>query len=173
MDKLTDITKDYLADFEVLTEARKQFEQELEHWWTGIFTLTVEPELRKAYEGNPDVWENQSRPGMCHWRVHKNDPVYLEIVDPRASDRRFYTVTLKVWSQPDLKKIAKQDKLVALMSSVAKKVVGSAPLNWKSRNLATVDIEIQPEDPDETARQVCDVAVRYYEIVLAYALAAK
>ena len=100
MEKLTAIAKDYLADFEVLTEARKEFEQQMEHWWTEVFTNRVEPALLKQYSEKPEIWVNKNRPGMCHWRAHRDHSVYLELIDPRAGERRYYTVSIVVGSQP-------------------------------------------------------------------------
>ena len=173
MEKLSDIAKDYLADFEVLTEARKEIEQQLANWWAEIFTKTVKPALLKEHEAEPNIWENQNRPGMCHWRVRSGHPVYLELLDPRASDRRFYTVSVMIGSQPDLKKLSKQAALITQMNKVARiqKVAWDAGLNWDNRQLASLDVEILADDPEETARQVCDAAVRYYRVVLEFARA--
>ena len=55
------------------------------------------------------------------------------------------------------------------MNTVAGQQKIAGDLNWNQRYLATLDIELLADDPEETARQVCDAAVRYYQVVLEYA----
>lgn len=175
MDTLSDITKDYLADIEILTEAKAEFDQQMEQWWTAIVTHVVLPALKIEYSGSPDIWENRAKPGKCTWSVGKDDPIYLQIVDPRSGHRPFYTVSVRCSSQPTLRDLAAQEALVSNMNRVAveQKAVDSKGLNWKQREMLTQDIDIIPDDPDETGRKVCDVAVRYCRIVMEYARVTK
>lgn len=168
MKNLTDIAKDYLEAVEVLTEARKQFEEEMAEWWTEVFDDTVKPALKKIAPGTPYIWENASRPGVCHWRITKKSPIYIAFEDPRASDRKFYTVTLKLASKPDLQELKKNAPLVARLDAAAKRngVGGKDGLNWKTRELASADIGIQPDDGEETAGQVRDAAIGFFQVVL-------
>jgi len=55
------------------------------------------------------------------------------------------------------------------MTTVAQQQKIAGDLNWNQRQLATLDIELLADDPEETAQQVCDAAVRYYQVVLEYA----
>jgi hypothetical protein len=175
MNTLSEITKDYLADIEILTEAKEEFDQQMEKWWTAIFTHVVIPALQTEHSGSPDIWENKAKPGKCHWRAASDDPIYLEIVDPRSSHRPFYTVSVRCSSQPILRDLAAQEALVSNMNRVAieQKAVDSKGLNWKQREMLSEDIEIIADDLDETGREVCDVAVRFCRIVLEYARVTK
>lgn len=168
MKNLTNIAKDYLDAVEVLTEARKQFEEEMGQWWSDLLEETVKPALKEISPGTPYVWENASTPGVCHWRLTKKAPIYLQFKDPRASDRKFYTVSLKMASKPDLQEMKKNAALVDRLEKTAMHhgVGGKDGLNWKSRELVIVDIEILAEDPEETAGQVRDAAISLLQVVL-------
>lgn len=175
MNALGEIAKDYLAEFEILTEARKIFEQELGEWWNVIIGRKVLPALEEQLGDEPSIWENRNRPGMCDWRVAAGDPVRLRIMDPRTSDRGFYAVLVTVASQPKLKKIKKNFTLVQSMNSVAvQNGVAEPPgLNWSSRRLAARDIQILPDDPEKTGDQVRETAISFCQVLLEYARVTK
>ena len=80
MDKLTDIAKDYLTDFDVLTDARKEFESQLDAWWRNLISKRVKPELIKINKTELVVWDNQNRLGMCHCKVIRGQDILLELL---------------------------------------------------------------------------------------------
>jgi hypothetical protein len=171
MDKLSDIAKDYLADFEVLTDARKEFEEQMDDWWSGVFHKHVKPELTaltKETQSALHIWENQDNPGMCHCRAVENQQVFLEITDPRTSKRKFYTVALFVKSQPALKKLRQKEEAVKRLSHLAAtpEVGVQAGLKWNNTELAREDIEILPDEPEKTAEKVSAAAVRFFRLVI-------
>lgn len=168
MDKLSDIAKDYLVDFEVLTEARKEFESQLDDWWRVLLRKYVKPALTEANQGEFNIWENQNRPNMCHCRASANQEVLLQLTDPRASDRGYYTVSLNVVPQTALKKLSKQEALVKRLDELADKLkVGDqAGLKWTNTELARKDIMIIPDDPEETMQQVCAAVVSFFWLVI-------
>ena len=174
MKKLSELAKDYLADCDVLTEARNQFEGQLAEWWSALLPDYVIPSLTMVNQGRkPESWENNSQPGMCQWWAADVQGVYLELQDPRRSNSRYYTVRLRVGSQPALKELTKQNTLVGRLDECARewKVCGPAGLKWTHTTLAKTEIEILADDPEATARQVSDVAERYFRVVVDHHLA--
>lgn len=168
MEKLSDIAKDYLSDFEVLTDARMEFESQMAGWWGSIFHKHVKPALTKENQGEVSIWENKNNPGMCHCRVVENQQVLLEITDPRTSKRGFYTVSLFVFSQPALKKLKQKEEVVKRLDQLAatEKIGGQSGLKWSNTELAREDIEILPDDPEQTADKVRNAAVRFFRLVI-------
>ena len=168
MDKLTDIAKDYLTDFDVLTDARKEFESQLDAWWRNLISKRVKPELIKINQTELVVWDNQNRLGMCHCKVIRGQDILLELRDPRASERGFYTVSLYASSLPALKKLSRQSALIERLNDLASslKVGGQPGLNWSNTELAREDITILPDAPEETLEQVLDAVVRAFRLVM-------
>ncbi|MBE2181333.1 MAG: hypothetical protein IAE97_12770 [Chthoniobacterales bacterium] len=166
MKKLTDIARDYLDAVEVLTEARERFEEEMAEWWAYVIDDTVKPALQQISPGSFHIWENKSKPGKCHWRIRHKAPIRVEIQDPRVSGQKFYKVALQITSQPELEDHRKNQTLVAHLERAAKEHGIEDGLNWKTRELASVDIDIQPDDAEETAGRVCDAAARFFHVVL-------
>ena len=173
MDKLTDIAKDYLADFDVLTDARKEFESQLDAWWRILFSKHVKPALIEVNQTEPHIWENQNRPGMCHCRVTKDQDILLELTDPRVSARGFYTVSLYVGSLPALKKLSKQSAIIKRLDDLAAslKIGGQSGLKWNNTELTREDITILPDAPEETIGQVRDAVTRVFRLVMEHYLA--
>ena len=173
MEKLTDIAKDYLDDFDVLTDARKEFESQLDAWWRILFAKYLKPALIEMSQAEPHLWDNQASPGMCQCRVTKDQDVLLEVTDPRVSARGFYTVSLFVNSQPALKKLSRQSAIVKRLDDLAAslKVGGQAGLKWNNTELAREDITILPDEPEETIKQVRDAVVRFFRLVMEHHLA--
>jgi hypothetical protein len=171
MDKLSDIAKDYLADIEVLTDARKEFEGQMDDWWGVVFHQRVKHalnDLTKEMQSELRVWENQDNPGMCHFRAVESQQVFLEITDPRTSKRKFYRVSLFVKSQPALKKLRQNEEAVKRLDQLAatEKIGGPSGLKWSNTELAIEDIEIFPDAPEDTAKNVCAAAVRFFRLVI-------
>jgi hypothetical protein len=171
MEKLSDIAKGYLEDIEVLTGARKEFDKQMDDLWSVVFHEHVKPALTaltQEYQGELCVWENQVNPGMCHCRAVENQQAYLEITDPRTSNRNSYTVSLFVKSQPALKKLRQNEEAVKRLDHLAAtdEVCGQAGLKWSSTELAKVNITILPDDPMETARLVCAAAKSFFRLVI-------
>ena len=178
MDKLSDIAKDYLADFDVLTEARKECEKELNNWWRDLISKHVEPALTKANHGKPDyTWDNKSKviPGLYECSVRKNQDIRLRLTDPRNSGRGYYTVMLLAVNLTELKKMSKQEELVTRLNDLAikLKIVDQSGLKWTSSSivLAKEDITISADDPEETVHQVCDVTLRFFQLVMEHGAA--
>lgn len=93
----------------------------------------------------------------------------LELTDPRASARGFYTVSLYAGSLPALKKLSKQSAIIKRLDDLASslKVGGQSGLNWSNNTeLAREDIMILPDAPEETIEQVCDAVVRCFRLVM-------
>lgn len=172
MDVLTDIAKDYLADFEVLTEARKEFETQLEKWWPVLAHKRVKAALAGALKGvngnEPNVWDNQSRPGLCIYQVIPYQEVMLQITDPRASERGCYTVSLLAASQPALKKLSKLPAFTKSLDELAGALSekGLTGVKKSATELVAMDVRINPDDPEETARLVTEAAVRLFGLVI-------
>ncbi len=168
MKKLTNIAKDYLDAVEVLTEARTTFEREVAEWWTGVINDTVKPALSEISPSSLHIWDNQSKAGVCQWKLSERAPIYIVFTDPRFSERGCYTVTLKLASKTQLQETRKNSELVARLEKTANlhAVSGQEGMNWKTRELASVEIPIQPDDPEGTAEQVRDTAVRFFQVVL-------
>ena len=173
MEKLTDIAKDYLADFDVLTDARKEFESQLDEWWNILISKNVKPALNEINKAEPYIWNNQNRPGMCHCRVTKDQDMLLELTDPRGSARGFYTVSLYVSSLPALRKLSRQTMIIKRLDDLATglKVAGQSGLKWSNTELAREDITILPDAPEETIGQVHDAVVRVFRLVMEHHLA--
>ncbi len=168
MKELTDIAKDYLEAVEVLSEARSTFEREMAEWWTGIVEEAVKPALKEIAPKTLYVWENKSNPGMSHLRAKHKAPLRVEIKDPRVSGQKFYRVALQFSSTPKLQEHKRDEAVVRRLDRVAKQhgIAGENGLNWKTWELACVEIPIQPEDPEGTVEQVKDTAVRFFQVVL-------
>jgi hypothetical protein len=176
MEKLSDIAKGYLEDLEVLTDARREFEKQMDALWGVVFHKSVKPaltDLAKGNQGELCIWENQVNPGMCHCRAVENQQAYLEITDPRTSNRSFYTVSLFVKSQPALKKLRQNEEAVKRLDQLAKteEIGGQSGLKWSNTELAREDIEILPDAPDKTAEKVRDAAKRFFRLVIEHHLA--
>lgn len=171
MEKLSDIAKGYLEDIEVLTGARKEFDKQMDDLWSVVFHEHVKPALTaltQEYQGELCIWENQVNPGMCHCRAVENQQAYLEITDPRTSNRSFYTVSLFVKSQPALKKLRQNEDAVKRLDQLAKaeKIGGLSGLKWSNTELAGEDIKILPDNPKDTAEKVRDAAVMFFRLVI-------
>ena len=168
MEKLTDIAKDYLADFDVLTDARKEFESQLDAWWRVLFDKHLKPAIIEASQSKPHIWDNQNSSGMCQCRAHYPQDVLLEVTDPRVSSRGFYTVALFVASLPALKKLSRQPAIVKRMDDLAARlnVCGQSGLKWNGTELAREEIPILPDSPEETIGQVREAAVRFFRLVM-------
>jgi len=168
MKELTNIAKDYLEAVEVLTEARSTFEREMAEWWSGVIDETVKPALRVIGPKTLHVWENKTNPGKSHWRVESKAPLRIEIKDPRVSGQKSYRVALQFSSNPKLQEHKKDKKLVDRLEEVAKRhgVAGKDGLNWKTWELACIEVPLQPDDPEGTAEQVRDAAVRFFQVLL-------
>lgn len=172
MDKMTDIAKDYLADFEVLTEARKEFENQLGGWWPELTNkrvrLALTNILKDVTGGEPNGWENQSNPGVSHFRVVANQEVLVQIADPRISGRGCYTVSLFADKQPTLKKLNNRATFVDSLNKLTSELSGAGNLVAKTSaaELIAVDIPINPDDFEETAKRVSDTAVRMFKLVI-------
>lgn len=61
MDVPTDIAKDYLTDFEVLTEARKEFETQLGKWWPFLAHKRVKSALIRSGHRTPPYHERRGK----------------------------------------------------------------------------------------------------------------
>ncbi len=172
MEKLNDIAKGYLADFEVLTEARNEFEKALGDWWQQLILKKIEPALTGALKGGtdarPNIWENQSRLGEAHCRVVAGQEVLLWITDPRFSGRACYTVTLLADKQPTLKKLGKQTAYMDAVNKLTRALQeeGMAVVKRATTELVAVDVPINPDDFEDTARRVGGVAVRMFGLVI-------
>ena len=175
MEPLSDIAKDYLKDIDVLMEAQREFGEQMGRWWHDLLESHITPALSAEIQGDPHLWDNVKSPGQCNYRVSPNQVVYLDLQDPRSTGNPVYSLTLYVTSKPALKELVGQDKLKRRLDEVAKreKVGREAGLNWRDTELATEDVQIQGDDPKETARQVCDVAVRLFRLVAEHRRAAK
>lgn len=169
MDKMTDIARDYLADFEVLTEARKELEEQLDKWWRVLLPRYVQPELQKLNLGAAtEDWDNKASPGQCQFRVIKDQAIFLQLTDPRFSQRGCYTVTLLAKSQPALKSMSKNEEIVNRLNALAKtfRVGDDSGLNWIKTELAGTDIQIQPDAPEVTLKQVCDAVAQCFRLII-------
>ena len=172
MDKLNEIAKDYLADFAVLTEARKEFEAQLGNWWPVLFHERVKPALATALKDvtgdKPNVWENQSSPGMCHCRVVRDQEVLLQITDPRTSGRGCYTLSLWAGSLPAFKRLSKQQAFIERLDNLTGELTkeGHSVARKSSSELLTVDVPINPDDFEETAKMVSGAAVQVFKLVI-------
>jgi len=168
MDNLSDIAKDYLADFEVLTEARNEFEKELDNWWRVLISKHVKPALNEVNKGEPYFWDNKASPGQYQSRVTEEQDIYMQLLDPRISERGCYSLSLCVMSQPKLKRLSSQEPFVQRFNDLAAKlkINDKSGLRWEDTELATEDISILPDEPDVTIRQVRDAAVRFFRMVM-------
>lgn len=174
MQEMTDIAKDYLKDFEVLTEARKEFEQQLGEWWSVLIHKLVQPALDKEWMAvsseSLSTWDNQSNPGSFHCWTPPKQEVYIQITDPRTSERGCYNVSLLAWSQPILKTLNKQPAFVDALEKLRSDVSGHGQLSVKrsATELASVDIPINPDQPSESADRVRDMALRFFPVIIAH-----
>jgi len=169
MDMMTDIARDYLADFEVLTEARMELDDQLEKWWRVLLPKHVQPALQELNRGAAPVeWDNKSSPGLCHYRVTRDHPLILQLTDPRSSQRGCYTVTLLAQSQPTLKSMARHEALVNRLNGLAREqgIGDESGLKWAKTELASADIEIQADAPEATLRRVGDTAARCFKLII-------
>lgn len=173
MEKMNAIAKDYLADFEVLTEARNEFEKALGDWWQELFAKRIEPELTQALKdvtgAKANVWENQSGPGLAQCRAVAAQEVLLQITDPRVSGRGCYTVSLLADKMPTLKKlVAKQTAYMDAVNELSRALSaeGLAVVKRVPTELVAVDVAINPDNFEDTARRVVGVAVRMFGLVI-------
>jgi hypothetical protein len=167
MEKLSDIARDYLDDLDVLAEARREFEENLAKWWDEIVRHDLERLLKEQFGGPINIWDIKSNPGEAWCRISNNQAMAAVLTDPRRSNRPFYTVSLYVGSQTDLRKLRDDETLRQRFDQEGseQKVCGATGLNWKDTKLATVDIKILPDAPDETCKKVCDTVSRYFRLV--------
>lgn len=174
MREMTDIAKDYLKDFEVLTEARKEFEQQLGEWWDILIQKLVRPALEKEWKAvsseSISIWENQSNPGMFHCWTPPKQEVFIQITDPRTSERGCYTVSLLAGSQPILKVLNKQLAFVDGLEKLRSAMSENRQLGVKrsATELASVDVQINPENPFESADEVRDIALRFFAVIIVH-----
>lgn len=168
MNIFSDIAKDYLADYEVLTEARKEFEKQLSSWWGVLASKHLVPSLVKINKGEINRWDGKDGSGESSYRVVENQDCYLWIADPRTCEAGCYIIGLELVSQQALKKLKYHEAFVKRFDALASelKIGGATGLNWASTELATEVIKILPDDPEETARLTCEVAVRYFQMVM-------
>jgi hypothetical protein len=168
MNKLSDIAKDYLADYEVLTEARLEFEEQFDAWWRELLAKHLLPALTKVNKDEPNYWDNQRSLGQIHLRCAEGQMMLLEMIGPRVSNKGCFTVNLIVGTMPALKKMRGKKDFVTRYEALARElnIGGSSGLNWDDTKLATEDISVVPDDFEETARQACDAAVRYFRMVI-------
>ena len=168
MDSLSDIAKVYLADIEVIAEGQRKLESELDAWWQEIVSSGVMPDLAQE-AGHPlDAWINDKQPGQGHFRHTKGQSLLLEILDPRRTKRPFYTITLLVIPSVALKKIASSTETKKRLDQLAEEhaVGDAAKLNWSNTHLAEQDVVILPDDPEQTGKQLRDVARRFFRLVI-------
>ena len=174
MQEMTDIAKDYLKDFEVLNEARKEFEQQLGDWWNILIHKLVRPALEKEFKSvsseSISIWENQSTPGTFHCWTPPKQEVFILIADPRTSGRGCYTVSLLANSQPILKGLNNQAAFVDSLENLKSALSATGKLGVKRSNteLASVDVQINPENPSGSAAQVLDIALRFFAVIIVH-----
>ena len=169
MATFSDIAKDYLANLDVLVEARKEFEQGFAGWWADIVGKAIKPMLEKEAKCPCIVWPNQSRLGHAEFDIKENKGFYVSVLDPRASDRPFYTVSLRARKQPILKAVLKNTAVVQQLDelAVAQGVADATGLKWSGENLAQLDIEPKTDDPRANCEAVCDGILRLFRICIA------
>ena len=173
MDKFTDIAADYLRDIGVLSEARKELEKTLEQWWKVLVQEKVKSALNNENSCETSIVENQKESYM-ECRVVANQPMSVKLMDPRTSERPFYTVSLWIGSEPARKKLVANCALQKQIDDIAKteaEWVGA--LNWNRTELANRDIEILPDDPEKTSKQLCVAVVAFFRVVMAHHRATK
>lgn len=107
--------------------------------------------------------------GEVHCRVSEGQEVLLWITDPRFSGRDCYTVSLLAGKMPTLKKL--NDKQAAYMGAVSElsralSAEGLAVVKRVPTELVAVDVSINPDDFEDTARRVVGVAVRMFGLVI-------
>jgi len=168
VEKLSDIAKDYLADLAVLTEARMEFEKNLAAWWDEILRDGLERMLEEENGGAINIWDIKNNPGEAWCRVVEDQDIAAVLRDPRRSDRPFYTVSLFAGSQSALRKLRDDEALRRRFNKegTEQKVCGPAGLNWKDTELATLDIPILPDSPEEMHKKVCDTLRRFFRLVI-------
>ncbi len=171
MDTLPETARIYLNDIELIAEAREEFSNVLADWWEEIVVKTVQPKLSDIAGAKIDYWDNKASPGMVDIRAVPNQLMLLKIVDPRHANRPFYTVSLHAGRLNALKAMHRDQDLNNKLEQLASthKVGVNGKLKWSSTELATQDIETNPEEPKETCKAVCDAAVRFFKLVLAHA----
>lgn len=171
MNRLSEVAKDYLNDCDVLADARNQFEEQLADWWRELLAVHIVPRLTSLNQGKaPKSQDQNNQPGRCRWWADDDEDFYLELRDPRRNNTKYYTVKLRVGSQPALRELANQKALVGVLSDLARewKVSGEAGLTWDQRTLAEDNIELLPDEPEVTAKQLCDCTERYFRVVIGY-----
>ena len=171
MDKFTDIAADYLINIGVLSEARKEFEKTLEQWWKVLVQENVKSALNNENSSETNIGENQKESYM-ECRVVVDQPMSVKLTDPRTSDRPFYTVSLWIVSEPARKKLVANTALKKQIEERAR-TEGVEPLNWNRTELVSKDVQILPDDPEETKKKLCAAAVAFFRVVIAHHKATK
>lgn len=169
MEQLSEIAKVYLADIEVITEGQQKLVAELGKWWEEIVDRGVIADLKHDANSDLIIWSNKAQPGQVQIFVRDKQRLKVQILDPRYTGRPFYTVHVQAASIPVLKKIAADKNLKDELDRLAgENSVGEmGRLKWNSTDLAIKDVEVLHDDPDNTAKQLRDLARRYFSLVIA------
>lgn len=169
MATFSDVAKDYLANLDVLVEARREFEKCFATCWEEIIGKTIMPILEKEAKCSCKVNPNGSCPGHADFDLKENKGFYLKVLDPRASDRPYYTVTLRAVNKHVLKLVQKNPAIAKQLNelAMAQGVVDAPGLQWDGENLAQLDIEPKTDDPHANSAAVCDGILRQFRIVIA------
>lgn len=169
MEQLSEIAKVYLDDIEVITEGQQKLVAELGRWWEEIIDRGVMADLKHDANSALMTWSNKNQPGQVQLWLEEKQSLRLQILDPRYTGRPFYTVRLQATSKPTLKKIASdkilKDELDRLAEVYSLGEMGR--LKWNSTFLAEQDVDILHDDPDDTGKQLRDLARRYFSLVIA------
>jgi hypothetical protein len=167
---MTDIAKVYLGDIDVIADGRRELDECLQGWWKDIVVERLHSELRAINGGNLQVWENNSRPGMIHYRAAKDQELLLQLMDPRAFDRPCYTLWL-ITGKRGLSKIRNSKQATDTLDRLAgeNQVGDGGRLDWRNTELARMESPIDPDDPEATADKLCELAARMFRIVIGHA----
>lgn len=169
MDPFNEIATDYLKDLQVLTAARREFETALDAWWRDLLPGYVLPALNAATDVACETADIRS--GMHSRWLRAYPAVRMDILDPRETSHSVYELRLWVTSLPELRRLRKQPEMERRLNETARQQqVGDGELRWAGENtdLARIGVKIQPENPDATARELADTAVRVFRVVLEY-----
>jgi hypothetical protein len=168
MQKWSEIAADYLADFEVLTDARMDFDAALKAWWAALLQQHVRPALLEEAKGKPKDWDNPSSPGVYHcYPPPDRKALFLELRDPRSSNRPFYVVSLRPATRPAAKRMQRQTAIAEQLEHFSRREdVNLGALAWDREALAQIEVTIRPHDPEGTARDVTAAVRRVYRVIL-------
>jgi len=170
MKRLSGIARDYLADFEILHDARTQFEEELTEWWQALANLLL-PMTDQQNAIEIESWQESKNKGRFQLYAAESYIGVLEVLDPRFTGVRDYQLNIHA-STGKIKAIREDKKLLKRLEEI-KASEGLETLFPTSSRVAEASVEINPDDPEGTLRDVHSLMQKLFKLLLAIETAKK